>query len=124
MPNSKLELYCCNLKGDTVNDAEAAGILGINANIKVVDCTIAHFKAGGIMLQCLPQTHVQVEKCNFVTCRTNGIYVQGKASRPNIIKNKFLFCRSTAIKSGLDVDANVSALFVDTNLPLLTVKDP
>jgi len=108
MPKTKLDMYMCNLKGDTINGADTAGILGINANIIVKESTFAHFKSGGIMLQCLPQTMVLIERCNIVTCETNGIYIQGKASRPNIIKNKFLFCRSTAIKTNLDVDANVS----------------
>lgn len=101
-------MYMCNLKGDTINEADTAGILGINADLSIKECTLAHFKSGGIMLQCLPQTMVLIEKCNIVTCRTNGIYIQGKAARPNIISNKFLFCRSTAIKTNLDVDANVS----------------
>lgn len=54
MPKSQLDMYLCNLKGDTVNDADTTGVLGINADIKIRGCTFAHFKSGGIMLQCLP----------------------------------------------------------------------
>lgn len=54
MPKTRLDVYMCNLKGDTVNDADTAGILGINADIKVRATTLAHLKSGGIMLQCLP----------------------------------------------------------------------
>lgn len=60
MPNSKLELILCNMKGDTVNDADTAGVLGINAHINMSQCTFAHFKSGGVMLQCLPQTKVLI----------------------------------------------------------------
>jgi hypothetical protein len=54
LPKTKLDMFMCNLKGDTMNDAETAGILGINSNISLKQCTFAHFKSGGIMLQCLP----------------------------------------------------------------------
>jgi hypothetical protein len=50
MPKSRIEMFLCNLKGDTVNDADTAGVLGINSNIFLKDCTLAHFKSGGIML--------------------------------------------------------------------------
>ena len=75
LPKTTLDMYLCNLKGDTVNDADTAGILGINADIFVKECTLAHFKSGGIMLQSLPQTNILIEKCNIVTCSTNGIYI-------------------------------------------------
>ena len=65
-----------------------------------------------------------ITSCNIVTCRTSGIYIQGKASRPNIIKNKFLFCRSTAIKCNLDVDANVSWLRSFWNIDPLKRNKP
>ena len=108
-------MFMCNLKGDTVNDSETAGILGINADIRVRACTLAHFKSGGIMLQCLPQTVVAIEQCTIISCRTNGIYIQGKASRPNILKNKILFCRSIGIKTNLDVDANIRENLLELN---------
>jgi len=108
LPGTRLEMYRCNAKGDTVNDADCAGVLGINADILIKECTFAHFKSGGIMIQSLPQTMVLIDSCSIISCRTGGIYVQGKASRPTIVKNKIAFCRSTAITTNLDVDANVS----------------
>jgi hypothetical protein len=50
MPKTKLDMYMCNLKGDTINESQTAGILGINAHIVLKECTFAHFMSGGIML--------------------------------------------------------------------------
>lgn len=54
MQKSAVEVNFCNLKGDTTNDADTAGIFAINADVSVYNCNLAHFKSGGIMIQSLP----------------------------------------------------------------------
>ena len=68
MPKTSLDMFMCNLKGDTVNESQTAGVLGINADIKISHCTLTHFRSGGIMLQCLPQTLVVIEQSNIISC--------------------------------------------------------
>lgn len=107
MPESKLEIYDCKLKGDTTNDSDTAGILSVNSELTVKRCTLAHFKSGAIMVTALPQNAIYVGDNEILTCETAGIYMQGRASKPIIACNRIKFCRCTAITTNLDVDANI-----------------
>ena len=60
MPGSKIEVFDCKLKGDTVNDADTAGILAVNANVNIQRSTMAHFKSGAIMITALPQNMIYI----------------------------------------------------------------
>jgi hypothetical protein len=75
MPESKLEIYDCKLKGDTTNDSDTAGILSVNAELTVKRCTLAHFKSGAIMVTALPQNAIYVGDNEILTCETAGIYM-------------------------------------------------
>jgi len=107
MPKTGLDLFDCNLKGDTVNDSDTAGILSVNADVNIKGSKFAHFKSGAIMLTALPQNTIYVGNNEILTCETAGIYMQGRASKPVIANNKIKYCRSVAITTNLDVDANI-----------------
>jgi hypothetical protein len=109
MPESRIEIFDCNLKGDTVNDADTAGLLSINADVSVKHCKFAHFKSGGMMVMALPQNIVYISNNTVISCETAGIYLQGRASKPVVANNKIKFCRCTAITTNLDVDSNIYA---------------
>jgi len=108
LDGTRLEMNSCNIKGDTTNDADTAGILSMNADLNVQSTTLAHFKNGGIMVSAKPQNEVYIADNTLLSCDTAGIYIQGRASKPTIRGNKIAFCRCTAITTNLDVDANVS----------------
>ena len=55
LPQSRMEINKCNLKGDTINDSDCTGILSMNSHCYVRNTTLAHFKCGGIMVEALPQ---------------------------------------------------------------------
>lgn len=44
----------CKLKGDTMNDANTAGLVAIDADVLVENCIFTNFKSGGIMIQSKP----------------------------------------------------------------------
>jgi hypothetical protein len=50
LPHSRIELNQSNFKGDTINDAETCGVLSINSDTYIRNCSFAHFKSGGIMI--------------------------------------------------------------------------
>lgn len=107
MPGTRLEVFDCKLKGDTINDADTAGILCVNADLNVRRSTMAHFKSGAIMATALPQNMLFIGENEIMTCETAGIYLQGRASKPVVCNNKIKFCRCVGITTNLDVDANI-----------------
>ena len=50
----------CKLKGDTVNDAHTAGLIAIDADVRVERCIFTGFKSGGLMIQSKPQNQVEI----------------------------------------------------------------
>lgn len=108
LPGSRLEVNKCNFKGDTVNESDCTGILGMNSDCFIRNSTLAYFKCGGIMVQALPQNQIYIADNTVLSCRTNGLYIQGRASRATVRGNKIAFCHSTAILISLDVECNVS----------------
>lgn len=112
MPKSYVEVANTNFKGDTTNDAYTTGILLLKSDAKIIGCSFAHHKAGAIMCDLNPQNKVYIIDNNIVSAETAGIYIQGKASKPTIKGNKIRFCRSSAIITFLDVDANVRLLCI------------
>lgn len=108
LEGATIEMRDCKLKGDTTNDACTAGVVSIDANVSIQGCHFQHFKSGGIMVQARPQNIVNIKNNEIISCDTNGIYVQGRQSRPVIEGNLVNFCRCAAISTNLDVQANVS----------------
>ena len=41
-------------KGDTTNGANTAGVIAFDADVSIDNCTFAHFKSGGVMIQAKP----------------------------------------------------------------------
>lgn len=80
MPNSSFEIFHCNFKGDTLNDAFTCGILSIKADTTIHECSFAHFKAGAIMVDTKPVYHCVISENIIMTCQTAGIFIQGKSS--------------------------------------------
>ena len=109
MPETRVDIIDCNFKGDTVNSADTAGLLSIDADLCVKDSTFAHFKSGGLMVMSMPQNFVYISNNEILSCETAGIYLQGRSSKPVIAQNKIKFCRCTAITTNLDVDSNIYA---------------
>ena len=109
MPESTVNIFDCNFKGDTVNSADTAGLLSIDADVCVKNSTFAHFKSGGMMIMSMPQNVVYISNNDIISCETAGIYLQGRSSKPVVAKNKIRFCRCTAITTNLDVDSNIYA---------------
>jgi len=107
MPGSHLSMFDCQLKGDTTNHSDTAGILSINANVNVKRSVFAHFKCGGLMIAAVPQNKLFIDHNEILSCDTAGIYIQGRASKPVISNNKIKFCKATTICTNLDVDANI-----------------
>jgi hypothetical protein len=54
MPQSSVEIKDCAFKGDTTNNADTAGLLAINADVKVIKSTFAYFKSGAVMIIAQP----------------------------------------------------------------------
>ena len=54
LPKSRLEINGSIFKGDLCNDSETAGIVSMNSDLFIKECTFAFFKSGGIMVQALP----------------------------------------------------------------------
>jgi len=107
MPGSRIEIFDCKLKGDTVNNSDTAGILAVNANVNIRRSTLAHFKSGAIMCTALPQNMVYIGENEIMTCQTAGIYMQGRASKPIVCNNRIKFSKCVAMTTNLDVDANI-----------------
>ena len=107
MPNSSIEVFYCNFKGDTLNDAYTAGILSLKSDITVHECSFAHFLSGAIMIDMKPENNVVISENIIMSCMTAGIFIQGVASLPQIQGNKIRFCRCSAIITALDVDAYI-----------------
>jgi hypothetical protein len=55
MPNSSIEIFHCNFKGDTLQDSHTAGILSLKADVTIHECSFAHFKSGAIMIDSKPE---------------------------------------------------------------------
>ena len=105
--NTQIEMKNVACKGDTTNGASTAGVIAFDADVLINECTFAHFKSGGIMIQSKPQTIVEITNNTILSCETNGVYIQGRSSKPNIIQNRIAFCRCSAITTNLDVNANI-----------------
>ena len=99
----------CKLKGDTTNDASTAGLVAIDAEVRIEECKFQHFKSGGIMIQSRPQNKILIKKNEIISCDTAGVYIQGRQSRPIIHGNHINFCRCAGINTNLDVQASVSS---------------
>lgn len=108
LPKTGIEVISCNFKGDTTNDALTTGILAFDSNVRLIKNTIANFKNGGVMIQGQPQNELLISENQIYQCDTAGVYIQGRASKPIIRKNKIAFCKGVAIITNLDVDASVS----------------
>lgn len=50
MDGARIEIIDCKLKGDTINDANTAGIISIDADAVIENCIFTNFKSGGIMV--------------------------------------------------------------------------
>ena len=50
---------------------------------------------------------IEITNNVILSCQTNGIYIQGRSSKPNIIQNRIAFCQSSAITTNNDVTANI-----------------
>jgi molybdenum cofactor biosynthesis enzyme len=107
MPNSSIEIFFCNFKGDTLNDAMTAGILAMKSDTTVHESSFAHFSAGAIMVDMKPENNVVLSENIIMSCLTAGIFIQGIASRPQIQGNKIRFSKCSAIITALDVDAYI-----------------
>ena len=75
MPGSEVEIKDCAFKGDTTNNADTAGLLAIEANVKVTRSTFAYFKSGALMIIAKPQNEVFLGENTILSCQTCGIYV-------------------------------------------------
>lgn len=82
LPNSSIEIFHCNFKGDTLQDAMTAGILSVKADINVHECSFAHFKGGAIMIECKPENSCIISENIIMSSATAGIFIQGRASKP------------------------------------------
>jgi Right handed beta helix region len=80
----------------------------MNSDLFIKECTFAFFKSGGIMVQALPQNQIYISDNQIISCETNGVYIQGRATRATVKGNKINFNHCTAIFISVDVDANVS----------------
>jgi hypothetical protein len=75
MPRTNLDLFKCNFKGDTTNDAFTTGVLVLQSDAIIKQCSFAHHKSGAIMMDLEPQNRVVITENNIVSCETTGIYV-------------------------------------------------
>lgn len=109
MEGATIEMKQCTLKGDTNNEptSNTAGIVAINADVVIENCDFNHFKSGGIMLQARSYNRIDIRDNKIISCDTNGIYVQGRESKPRIIGNKIEYCRCAAVNCNTDVQATV-----------------
>jgi hypothetical protein len=82
IPNTSIEIFHCNFKGDTINKSFTAGILSVKADMMVHECSFAHFDSGAIMVDCKPENNVVISENIIMSCETAGIFVQGVASIP------------------------------------------
>lgn len=108
LPHTNVELYRCNFKGDTQNNSDTSGLVSINSDTTITNCSFAYFNCGAIMVSALPQTKTYIVESQILSCSTAGIYIQGRSCKPTIRGNRFAFCNCDAIVTTLDVDANVS----------------
>lgn len=106
-PNSSIEVFHCNFKGDTLQNSFTAGILSLKSDTTIYECSFAHFNAGAIMVDCKPENNVVISENIIMSCQTAGIFVQGVASVPQIQGNKIRFCRCSAVITTLNVDAYI-----------------
>lgn len=107
MPNSSIEIFHCNLKGDTLNNSMTAGILSLKSDATIHECSFAHFSSGAVMIDMKPENNVVVSENIIMSCQTAGVFIQGVASRPQIQGNKVRFCKCSAVITALDVDAYI-----------------
>jgi len=75
MPNSAIEIFHCNFKGDTLRDSLTAGILSLKADITVHECSFAHFKCGAIMIESKPENSCVISENIVMSCFTAGIFI-------------------------------------------------
>ena len=81
-PNSSIEIFHCNFKGDTLHDSLTAGILSLKSDSMIHECSFAHFNSGAIMVDCKPENSCIISENIIMSCQTAGIFVQGTASKP------------------------------------------
>ena len=67
-PNSSLEIFLCNFKGDTIHDSKTAGILSIKSDTTIHECSFAHFNSGAIMIDCKPENSCIVSENIIMSC--------------------------------------------------------
>lgn len=67
LPGTKIELVHCNFKGDTTNDAFTNGVLVLNADALIKNCSFAHHKAGAIMMDIQSWNKILVTDNNIVS---------------------------------------------------------
>ena len=93
----------CKLKGDDLANEKTwtAGILSVDSHIEIRKSHFENFKSGAIMIQAREGNRVTVEENEIMSCDTNGVYVQGKLSRPIIKDNYFGFNKCPAITTNI-----------------------
>ena len=84
MPHSSIEIFHCNFKGDTLANSHTGGILSLETDTTVHECSFAHFNSGAIMVDARPENNVVISENIIMSCQTAGIFVQGRASKPQI----------------------------------------
>ena len=58
--NSSIEIFHCLFKGDTLNGSNTAGILSVNSDTTIYECSFAHFNFGAIMIRCRPENCIMI----------------------------------------------------------------
>tara|TARA_B110000285_G_C15102766_1_gene605984 strand:+ start:358 stop:810 length:453 start_codon:yes stop_codon:yes gene_type:complete len=74
-PNSSIEIFHCNFKGDTLNESKTAGILSIKSDTMIHECSFAHFNSGAIMVDLKPENSCFISENIIMSCQTAGIFI-------------------------------------------------
>lgn len=67
------------------------------------------------MIQAKKHNDVELSENRILSCDTNGIYVQGRNSKPMITNNYFGYCRKAAIATNLDVNGIIVGNSIEKN---------
>lgn len=76
-PNTSLEIFHCNFKGDTLQDSFTTGVLSLKSDTTIHESSFAHFNAGAIMVDSKPENNVVISENIIMSCQTAGIFIQG-----------------------------------------------
>jgi hypothetical protein len=68
MPNSSIEIFHCNFKGDTLNHSHTGGILSLKSDTTIHECSFAHFNSGAIMVDAKPENNVVISENIIMSC--------------------------------------------------------